>query len=52
MAGETAIAIHAVSQAKILQPSLSVEWVDRYHAIVRPEDRYRYILGLKAGGLG
>jgi TolB-like protein/tetratricopeptide (TPR) repeat protein len=51
MAGETATATHAVSQAKRLQPSLSVEWVEKYHAIVRAVDRERYIHGMKVGGL-
>ena len=51
MAGQVAIATHAVSKAKALQPSLSLEWVDNYHSIVLPEDRKRYIEGLKVGGL-
>jgi adenylate cyclase len=51
MAGENAISAHAVSQAKRLQPSLSLEWVEKYHPIVRSEDRERYICGLKVGGL-
>lgn len=51
MNGDREIAAKAVSQARLLQPSLSVEWVENYHPIVRPEDRKRYIDGLKVGGL-
>jgi adenylate cyclase len=51
MAGDREAAIYALSQAKRLQPSLTVEWVDRYHGIVRPEDRGRYIQGLRIAGL-
>ena len=39
MAGDRDVAAYALSQAKPLQPSLSVEWVERYHGIVCLEDR-------------
>ena len=51
MAGEIAIATQAVAQARILQPSLSLEWVETYHSIVFPKDRQRYLEGLRLGGL-
>jgi adenylate cyclase len=51
MAGDRETAAHALSQAKRLQPSLSVDWVEKYHGIVRPEDRARYIQGLSIAGL-
>ena len=51
MAGRFEEATHALSQAKRLQPSLSVEWVDKYHQIVRASDRAIYIQGLRAAGL-
>ena len=51
MAGRLDEATHTLSQAKRLQPSLSVEWVDKYHQIVRAGDRAIYIQGLRAAGL-
>jgi hypothetical protein len=33
------------------QPSLTLEWVEKYHGIVRAEDRARYIEGLRLAGL-
>jgi hypothetical protein len=30
---------------------LSLEWVEKYYPIVRPEDRARYIEGLRRAGL-
>jgi hypothetical protein len=51
MAGDRETAAYALSQSKRLQPSLTVEWVEEYHGIVRPEDRARYIQGLRIAGL-
>ena len=51
MAGDRDAAAYALSQAQRLQPSLSVDWVEKYHGIVRPEDRARYIQGLQIAGL-
>ena len=51
MAGDKETAAYALSQTKRLQPSLSVEWVEKYHGIVRSEDRARYIRGLMIAGL-
>ena len=31
-------AAHALSQARRLQPSLSIEWVEKYHQIVNAHD--------------
>jgi adenylate cyclase len=44
-------AVHALSQARRLQPSLSIEWVEKYHQIVNARDRAIYIQGLRAAGL-
>jgi TolB-like protein/Tfp pilus assembly protein PilF len=51
MADNRDAATYALSQAKRIQPSLSVEWVEKYHGIVRSEDRARYIRGLMIAGL-
>ncbi len=44
-------AVHALSQARRLQPSLSIEWVEKYFQIVNARDRAVYIQGLRAAGL-
>ncbi|WP_245500057.1 tetratricopeptide repeat protein [Mesorhizobium sp. M4B.F.Ca.ET.089.01.1.1] len=51
MAGDRAAAIHALSQARRLHPSVSVDWVEKYHPIVHDKDRARYIEGLRVAGL-
>jgi TolB-like protein/Tfp pilus assembly protein PilF len=51
MAGDRTTAARALSEAKRLQPSLSADWVERYHPIVRATDRAVYIEGLRFAGL-
>ena len=51
LAGELDTAIHALSEAKRLQPSLSVDFVDKFHPIVHEKDRGLYIEGLRIAGL-
>jgi adenylate cyclase len=51
MAGELDTAVHARSEAKRLQPSLSLDWVDKFHPIVHEKDRTVYIEGLRIAGL-
>ena len=41
-----------LAEARRLHPSLSAEWVETYHGIVREEDRAMYVEGLRAAGLG
>jgi TolB-like protein/Tfp pilus assembly protein PilF len=50
-AGSLDEAAHALSEAKRLHPSLSIEWVEEYHPIVKQKDRATYIEGLRAAGL-
>jgi adenylate cyclase len=50
-AGDLETAREALAEAKRLQPTLSLEWVEKYHPIVRQEDRARYIEGLRKAGL-
>jgi adenylate cyclase len=38
-------------QCKRLQPNLSIDWVEKYHPLIRPEDRAKYIEGLRRAGL-
>ena len=51
MAGLRDTAAHALTNAKRLQPSLSIDWVEKYHQIVKASDRAIYIQGLRAAGL-
>ena len=51
MAGDRATASHALEQARRLHPSLSVEWVEKFHPIVNVRDRALYIEGLRIAGL-
>jgi adenylate cyclase len=52
LAGEDEAASRALAEAKRVQPSLSVDWIERYHSLVRPADRARFIEGLEKAGLG
>ena len=51
MAGDRETAVRALAEAKRLHPSLSVDWVEKYHPIVHAHDRALYIDGLRAAGL-
>jgi len=51
LAGDQETATNAVAEALKLQPELSTEWIERYYALVRREDRERYIQGLRNAGL-
>ena len=51
MAGNLEEATHALSEAKRLHPTLSVQWVEKYYPMVREQDRAAYIDGLRTAGL-
>jgi TolB-like protein len=51
VAGNTELAARGLAEMKRLQPTVSVDWVEKYHPIVRREDRDLYIAGLRAAGL-
>ena len=51
MAGRREEAARALKEAKRLQPSLSLAWVESFHPIVKASDRAVYIEGLRAAGL-
>jgi tetratricopeptide (TPR) repeat protein len=51
LAGDRDTASHALSEAKRQQPSLSIDWIERYVPLVRSEDRARFIEGLRKAGL-
>lgn len=51
MAGDLETACAALAQVMTLQPALNLEWAEKYHSIVRQEDRARYIEGLRRAGL-
>src|SRR5208283_352318 len=44
-AGNLDVAARALSEAKRLHPSLSVEWVEKYHPIIHEGDRRVYVEG-------
>jgi TolB-like protein/Tfp pilus assembly protein PilF len=50
-AGDLGTAREALAQARWLQPTLSLDWIERFHPIVRAADRARYAGGLAAAGL-
>ncbi len=41
----------ALKEAKRLQPSLTLEWIEKFHPIVKASDRGVYIEGLRVAGL-
>jgi adenylate cyclase len=51
LAGEPDVGTKALLEARRLQPNLSIDWIERYHPIVRAEDRSMYIEGLRKVGL-
>jgi TolB-like protein/Flp pilus assembly protein TadD len=50
-AGDIAVAEDALGHARRLQPSLSLDWVERFYPMVRTKDRGRYASGLANAGL-
>jgi tetratricopeptide (TPR) repeat protein len=51
LAGDRQRAARALAEARRLQPSLSLAWIEKHHPIVRDADRRRYAEGLAAAGL-
>ena len=51
LAGDLEQARMGLVQCKRLQPNLSIDWVKKYHPLIRPDDRARYIEGLRRAGL-
>ena len=51
LAGDHENGRRALAETKRLHPAVSVDWVERFHPIVRPKDRALYIEGLRASGL-
>lgn len=52
LAGDHEMSVKALAEARRLQPSLSLDWIEKFHPIVRREDRALYMEGLRAAGLG
>ncbi len=50
-AGNLNAARRALTEAKRLHPSLSIEWVEKHHPIVHEKNRLTYIEGLRLAGL-
>jgi hypothetical protein len=42
---------HGPGEAKRLQPTLSIDWIERHHPMVRESDRGLYSQGLRSAGL-
>lgn len=51
MADDSTVASRALSEAMRCQPSLSIDWIEKYYPMVRPEHRAVYIEGLRVAGL-
>ncbi|AZO38787.1 MULTISPECIES: adenylate/guanylate cyclase domain-containing protein [unclassified Mesorhizobium] len=51
LAGDLEIARQGLVECKRLQRNLSIDWVEKYHPLIRAEDRARYIEGLRRAGL-
>ena len=51
LAGDMEAAQATLAEAKRLQPSLSLEWVERFHPIVQSQHREIYCQGLRSAGL-
>ncbi|AZO02882.1 tetratricopeptide repeat protein [Mesorhizobium sp. M2A.F.Ca.ET.037.01.1.1] len=51
LAGDLEIARQGLVECKRLQPNLSIDWVEKYHPLIRSQDRARYIEGLRRAGL-
>jgi adenylate cyclase len=51
LAGDMEIARHGLAECKRLQPNVSIAWIEKYHPIIRVEDRARYSEGLQRAGL-
>ena len=51
LSGDQALAGAALAEALRLQPGLTLDWIERYHPIVRADHRSRYAEGLRRAGL-
>lgn len=51
LSGDLALARQGLAECRRLQPSVSLAWVEKYHPLIRVEDRARYIEGLRSAGL-
>ena len=51
LAGDLETARESLVECKRLQPNVSIAWVEKYHPLIRAEDRSRYIDGLRRAGL-
>ena len=49
--GNTNEAKRGLEETKRLQPTISLEWAEKYNPLVRPEDRERYVEGFRLAGL-
>lgn len=51
LAGDMETARQGLAECKRLQPNVSIDWIEKYHPLIRFEDRSRYIEGLRCAGL-
>jgi TolB-like protein/Tfp pilus assembly protein PilF len=51
LAGEIELARQSLSECRRLQPEVSLDWIEKYHPLIRAEDRARYMEGLRKAGL-
>jgi len=52
LAGDIELARKGLAECKRLQPNVSTAWIEKYHPLIRAEDRARYIDGLRRAGMG
>jgi adenylate cyclase len=51
LCGDLELARLGLAECKRLQPNVSLEWIEKYHPLIRIEDRSRYIEDLRRAGL-
>jgi TolB-like protein len=51
LAGDNETAAAALAEARKLQPEFSTEWIEKYYALAKRDDRELYIQGLRNAGL-
>lgn len=51
LAGDLDLARQGLAECKRLLPNVSIASIEKYHPLIRSEDRSRYIDGLRRAGL-
>jgi adenylate cyclase len=51
LANDLELAREGLAECRRLQPNVSLDWIEKYHPLIRSADRARYIKGLRRAGL-